>query len=730
MNIFNRFSLRTRILFVIGFIISMISGSSYYALEQMAGSYTQRLYSGMSLRAENLDNAIQAQFFERYGDIQAFAVNPNVKKLDEKAISPDLDSYVSLYVIYDLVLVVDKDGKYVSSNTKSANGTKVDVEQLKQLNFSEAPWFKAAINEKFTESKENAYAGTFFEEFHEDPLMKVSFGAPKITLGFTTAVRDEAGKVIGVITNRSNSSWIDNEMKMVYLDMKQNGYDTAAVTLTDKEGLVLSDLNPGRYNSDNVAYREDTFKKQNFFEAHQEAGPLAKEGKSGAISSLHKEENIVDVVGFRTMEGSKWIPEIGWRVFVHESEEEGLAPVKAAETVFYWTLGIGMLISMFVGTWFGISLSRRITLMTETLGKNSSELSEASAKVAVSSSKLSEGSTEQAAALQETVAAVDEISAMVDKNAEAANRSKEASALSRDAAMKGRQNVDSMIEAISEISHSNDDMSAQMDSSNAQLTEITKLISDIGNKTKVINEIVFQTKLLSFNASVEAARAGEYGKGFAVVAEEVGNLAQMSGNAAKEITTLLDESVQKVETIVNDSKTRVERLMSVSREKVKLGADTAKQCNESLEEILGQVSSVDTLVSEIAVASQEQATGIREIAKAVSQMEQVTQQNSGVAEESSAAAEQLSGQSVELKEMVQDLKRMVQGEGLIESTEPSQVIPISSAKSKVKKSWSKKEKSKPAEVPQSHEQENHQPMMKKVSGDDYIPSSDDPGFKE
>jgi methyl-accepting chemotaxis protein len=76
----------------------------------------------------------------------------------------------------------------------------------------------------------------------------------------------------------------------------------------------------------------------------------------------------------------------------------------------------------------------------------------------------------------------------------------------------------------------------QINYSNEQMSEIVKVIQEIETKTKVINDIVFQTKLLSFNASVEAARAGEQGKGFAVVAEEVGNLAQMSGNAAKEIS--------------------------------------------------------------------------------------------------------------------------------------------------------------------------------------------------
>lgn len=119
-----------------------------------------------------------------------------------------------------------------------------------------------------------------------------------------------------------------------------------------------------------------------------------------------------------------------------------------------------------------------------------------------------------------------------------------------------------MLNSIDEISQSNDSIADQTRQNNEKINEIVKLISDIGNKTKVINEIVFQTKLLSFNASVEAVRVGEYGKGFAVVAEEVGNLAnKMSGNAAKEISSLLDESQRKTAQIVKETESKVDELI-------------------------------------------------------------------------------------------------------------------------------------------------------------------------
>jgi methyl-accepting chemotaxis protein len=306
-------------------------------------------------------------------------------------------------------------------------------------------------------------------------------------------------------------------------------------------------------------------------------------------------------------------------------------------------------------------LARGLTQITEALDKGSHDVASAATQIAASSEQLSSCVTEQAAALQETAASVEELSAMVTKNTENCAKARETSDQSHQSATQGKQVVGQMIEAIQQIHQSNTEMMKEIESSNQEITDIIKVIAEIGNKTKVINDIVFQTKLLSFNASVEAARAGEHGKGFAVVAEEVGNLAAMSGNAAREITSMLDESISKVENIVNGTKSKVERLVAHGKEKVENGSAVARQCGEVLDKIVQNVSMLNQTVAEISTASQEQDHGIKEITKAIGQLDQVTQQNSASSQETAGAADQLSEQSSTLRSTMVSLQSTVQG---------------------------------------------------------------------
>jgi methyl-accepting chemotaxis protein len=305
------------------------------------------------------------------------------------------------------------------------------------------------------------------------------------------------------------------------------------------------------------------------------------------------------------------------------------------------------------------SIVKSLNTLACTLSNSAKEVASAATEISSTSIELSSAANEQASSIQETASSVVEVSAMVKKNAENAEKSGEVASQGAKSVDKGKVIVEEMLRAMSDINSSNSEIMKQTEQSNLEFSEIIKVIREINDKTKVINDIVFQTKLLAFNASVEAARAGDQGKGFAVVAEEVGNLAQMSGNAAKEITSLLDESILKVEQIVATSKTKVGGLIISGQAKVDVGTEVAKKTSAVLVDLVGAITDVNQLVDEIVTASKEQSQGVEEINNAVAQMEQVTLQNAAASHESASASAILSKQADVLRDGVQDLVMLV-----------------------------------------------------------------------
>jgi methyl-accepting chemotaxis protein len=237
----------------------------------------------------------------------------------------------------------------------------------------------------------------------------------------------------------------------------------------------------------------------------------------------------------------------------------------------------------------------------------------ASKEIAVGNSDLSQRTEEQASSLEETASSMEELTSTVKQNAENAKQANQLAKGASDIALKGGEVVGKVVETMSSINDSS--------------RKIVDIIS-------VIDGIAFQTNILALNAAVEAARAGEQGRGFAVVAAEVRNLAQRSAAAAKEIKTLIGDSVEKVEG----------------------GTKLVDEAGKTMEEIVTAVKRVTDIMSEISAASMEQSSGIEQVNQAITQMDEVTQQNAALVEEAAAAAESLEEQAQNLMESVSIFK--------------------------------------------------------------------------
>lgn len=295
----------------------------------------------------------------------------------------------------------------------------------------------------------------------------------------------------------------------------------------------------------------------------------------------------------------------------------------------------------------------------DNLIKESNRISNTADNLTQAAQNLSASTEQQSSAFQESAAALEEITATVSTTESNSRQLDSNARVSFESASNGKETIEKMLAAMGDINSSNTAMMRQIEDGNKRIGDIIRVIGDIEEKTKVINDIVFQTKLLSFNASVEAARAGEQGKGFAVVAEEVGNLAEMSGNAAKEISDMLSNSVSTVEVIVNENRTKVESLAYDGKNKVEQGIQIANKCGSALEEIVFQASNINTLISEITTAVKEQSKGISEVSKAMGLLDQSSSQNSVISKENLESSKELQDQVQKLEGVIKSLSGMM-----------------------------------------------------------------------
>ncbi len=339
--------------------------------------------------------------------------------------------------------------------------------------------------------------------------------------------------------------------------------------------------------------------------------------------------------------------------------------IKNSKTIFK----VIFLFSLFLVVTFGFkfvkTLTKHLTEFTSKLGESSNVLTFATNKLSISSKGITDSSTKQSSAIEKTAAAVEQISSMVKQTSDATESVMQLSESSKNIAIQGKNIVEMMIQAMDEIRNNNQQMVDQSNENNLKFKQVLDTIKEIEVKTKVINDIVFQTKLLSFNASVEAARAGEMGKGFAVVAEEVGNLAQMSGNAARDITVLLSESVNNTEKVLKETQESILFSVNNGKEKVSKGIEISRECGELLNKIVDASTKVTEMVSSVAMAGKEQTHGISDISVAIHDLNKSINENNNSAKISQQMSVKLFDETRGLRDSTGVLKKEIDGKPLV-----------------------------------------------------------------
>lgn len=335
---------------------------------------------------------------------------------------------------------------------------------------------------------------------------------------------------------------------------------------------------------------------------------------------------------------------------------------KDVKSTFFIVLSLVILVLVAVSIFTFMVIRNTVKEFMEigaTLGSQSQTLDTASTNLSSQADQLSQATTEQAASLQETSASIEEVSTMILNTKDNAQSSMHLVDKGTKIADEGLVLVTNLKAGMTKISESNATLLEKVSQSMNETESILTIIGEINTKTAIINDIVFQTRLLSFNASVEAARAGEHGKGFAVVAEEIGKLAQVSGQAANEITEMLSRSTVQVKNITESTKSTTKSALDEADKNVQDGIRLSNQSEKSFSEIARSIQEIAGIVRSINLATEEQSTGVGEVTKAIAQLDQVAQQNAQGAQMTAKTSEDLQLLSKELEEQIQLLNKIV-----------------------------------------------------------------------
>ena len=642
-------------------ILSMAAGGLIPLIALVAFSLTQaNTISRMAseemhnLATSSLD-IIERNLFERYGDVQAFATNRVLDAEDwndpsaREAITAAINTYVRLYGIYNLSMVVDQHGKVVAVNSVNAKDAPINSSNLIGKDFSRAEWFVNARDGRFTSSE--MLSGTVVTDVSRDSDATALFGPETLVVGYSAPITGPNGEFRGVWRNLADFTLVEDVLKGAHDALERRGIKSGEITMANKSGILLAKYDPAFMATRDFKRAENGVLSESATDGGAESITLAVSGKEGYVRELCPDKKVWQISGYSKSKGALGYPGLGWALTISVEEQDLLRRVVEITYGLAFAAVLALLVAAFL---VGRSISRPITACADAvaslakgdltaqvkikrsdevgiladsvntcvqnLRKMVEEIKHTSESLTEASSVLTETANQQAAGAEETNVQAHTVAAAGEQ---LANNSKMMSSSANEitqSATTVSTALEEMSSSIHEVARNcaqESEIARKADQQARQTRDLMVKLDDsarqIGKIVELINRIAEQTNLLALNATIEAASAGEAGRGFAVVANEVKELARQSAAATEDI-----------------------------RRQVTLIQDNTANSMEAIDEVAGVIEQVSQIATTIAAAVEEQSATTSEIVRSLHGVTSSTKTLSDNVKSASAGAAEVS----------------------------------------------------------------------------------------
>ncbi len=511
---------------------------------------------------------IDRNLFERYGDVQAFAANPDAQG-SQRERQTIVDFLMANYGIYDLMLIVDLEGTVLSANAVDGAGEPIDNSRIIGREVSDEEWFR------IVSSGDTPDGGTYYTDAHRSHLVEAMYGEDLLTLPFTAPIFDADGEMVAIWHNEASFERVVTDiMTQLVSAFAAQGLQTMETQVLRSDGVVLADADPSAVMELNLVSAG--------LEAAENA--VGAPGTQGYTAEAHLRTGVEQINGWAVTDGALGFDGYGWGILVRQDASEATAPAAGLRNSMLVFALIIASVTAGVGFWLARGIARPLQRNLDGLEQvadgdlgvefpvtSTDEIGQMSAAITTALESIGETLADVGRGGDELVVSAADLTGLSEELAVAASRTSDEANGVADAADEITKGTDSATAAIEQMTASVQDISSNtaaaagmtaqaVEASTTTRHRIEKLdtsASDIGDVIEVITSIAEQTNLLALNATIEAARAGDAGKGFAVVAGEVKALAQQTAEATEQIEA-------KIETIQVDTASAVAAIGEIS----------------------------------------------------------------------------------------------------------------------------------------------------------------------